>query len=468
MQDKKENSNYYDIFISYNTADIEFAELLVKRIEQESYQGSLLKCFYAPWDIEPGENLLLKIETALQKSRFVGIIISPDWLKSDWTTLERSIPVYQDPAGIKARIIPILRRNCDIPASIQILKWLDFRNDQAFPKEIKKLLARLTGRTIRSVLDLDQTSNIPSQPVDSVLPDIQNENLASNLFEVIEMPDYLNVAHSKIKRRSEVFTMLGETILPLFVLREQTQQVYSFTPLSNPQQKLSTILAGTLTERVDIKQLIDSEESSIIIELLNRAMTEHMKKIGMIYDWTNKKTFFPLEKDGDEKRFAKWKIGKREFTRIIVTKSKKGNYYAHRSCKATFTKVGKNLFLKIIPGWHFTTDGIRQPVTSFGMSSYSTRWMNIEQNHTVLDDARFWAFKLSGGKERIELQVGAEIPTIILSTPLFAQVNRGIEEDYRERLWSEEEPAQDEAETIAEKEEIEEEIEEEENDDCTD
>lgn len=466
MQDNV-NENY-DIFISYNTADIEFAELLVNRIEQEPYSGRFLKCFYAPWDIEPGENLLLRIENALQTSRFIGIIISPDWLKSDWTTLERSVPVYQDPAGIKARIIPILRRNCDIPASIQILKWLDFRNDQSFPKEIKKLLARLTGKTIRSVLDSDQAYSIISQPIDSVLPDIQDENIASNLFQVIEMPEYVNVAFSKIKRRPDVFAMLGETSLPLFVLREQTQQVYSFIPLNNPQQKLSAILAGTSTERVDVKRLIDSEESSVIIELLNRAMTEHMKKIGMIYDWTNKKTFFPLEKDGDDKRFAKWKIGKREFTRIIVTKSKTGKYYAHRSCKATFTKVGKNLFLKIIPGWHFTTDGIRQPVNSFSMTSYSTRWMNIEQNHTVLDDARFWAFKLSGGKEKIELQVGTEIPTTILSTPLFAQVNRGIEEDYRERLWSEEEPAQDEAETIAEKEDSEIEIEEEENDDCAD
>jgi hypothetical protein len=37
-----------------------------------------------------------------------------------------------------------------------------------------------------------------------------------------------------------------------------------------------------------------------------------------------------------------------------------------------------------------------------------------------------------------------------LTTPIFAALNRGIEEDYRERLWFEEEPSPDEAETMLE------------------
>lgn len=77
------NSPKHDIFISYNNADVEFAELLVEQIEHEPYDGRYLKCFYAPWDIEVGENILLRIEQALVNSRFIGIIISPDWLKSD-------------------------------------------------------------------------------------------------------------------------------------------------------------------------------------------------------------------------------------------------------------------------------------------------------------------------------------------------------------------------------------------------
>lgn len=440
----------FDVFISYNNADVEFAESLVKEIEQEPYDGRFLKCFYAPWDIEAGENILLKIEQALVNSRFIVIIISPDWLKSDWTTLERTIPVYEDPAGIKSRIIPVLRRNCDIPPSIRILKWLDFRSDQVFPGEMKKLLARLTGKNLRSILDSERTGDISSPPVDSVSPEVQNEILASNIFQVLELPKFVNVAYAKVSKRSDVWTIVGDVILPIFALREETQQIFSFFPLNNPQQKISAILQQTSSDRVEVTTLIETSQYPIIIEILNRAMTEHMKNLGMVYDWTNKKTFFPLEKDGDENRLARWKIGNREFTRRIVTKSKSGKYYAHRSCKATFTRIGNSLFLKVIPGWHFTTDGLGQAVTPNAMKSLSTTWMNIEQNHTVLDDVRFWTFKLSGGKEKIALDVRGDTSVIILTTPIFAALNRGIEEDYRERLWFEEEPSPDEAETILE------------------
>jgi hypothetical protein len=454
IQTQSPNSNTasnYDVFISYNTADVEFAELLAKRIEEEPYGDRQLKCFFATWDIEAGENILLRIENALSNSRFVAMIVSPDWLKSDWTTLERIIPVFEDPAGLKGRIIPILRRNCDIPPSIRILKWLDFRNDQNFGREIKKLLAKLTGKSYRSILDSENAGGISvSLPMDSVAPEKQEEILASNLFQLLQMPEFVNMARAKVKKRDDVWEMLGEVSLPIFALREDTQQIFSFAPLNNPQQKISAILQEPSTERISVAKMLSSSQYSVIIEILNRAMTEHMKSIGMVYDWKNKKTFFPLEKDGDENRYAKWRIGNREFTRRIVTKSKSGKYYAHRFCKATFTKFSDSVFLKILPGWHFTYDGLFQAVSPNMMKSLSTKWMNIERNHTVLDDVRFWASKLSGGKDTIKLDVRSDTPVVIKTTPVLVTTNRGIEEDYRERLWFEEEPSQDEVEAIVE------------------
>ena len=67
LQDSSTNNSAktYDFFVSYNRADVEFAERLVKSIEKQEYEGRQLKCFFAPWDIEPGENILLKIENAL-------------------------------------------------------------------------------------------------------------------------------------------------------------------------------------------------------------------------------------------------------------------------------------------------------------------------------------------------------------------------------------------------------------------
>jgi hypothetical protein len=57
--------NYdYDAFVSYNKADKDFAERLVKRIETEIINGEPIKVFFAEWDIEYGENILLRLEKA--------------------------------------------------------------------------------------------------------------------------------------------------------------------------------------------------------------------------------------------------------------------------------------------------------------------------------------------------------------------------------------------------------------------
>ena len=456
----------YDVFVSYNRADVEFAERLVRRIEQEPYRERHLRCFYAPWDIEPGENILLKIENALLNSSFVGLIMSPEWLKSDWTTLERVIPVHEDPAGMKSRIIPILRRNCGIPPSIRILKWLDFRTESNFEREMNKLLARIKGLPYRTLLRTKEPTRLPTESLDSITPEIQVEFLPSNLFQVTEMPRYVNRARARVRSRGDVWDMLGNGVaLPVFAMREDSHQIFSFAPFKDSQQKLIKIVEDVSENKIAIIEILSSSESSVVIELLNRAMTNHMKSIGMVYDWRNKKTFFPLEKDGDVSRYAVWKVGGREYSRFVVRRSPSGRYYVHRSCKATFTKMGDHLFLKILPGWHFTTDGILQPVSQRMMGSLSSRWMNLQRNHSILDDVRFWSYRLSKGTPTIEMNVGVDSLVAISTVPLSVAIDRGIEEDYRERLWLEEEPTADESERMleeAELEEIEEEMEEDE------
>lgn len=451
---KNKSAGTYDFFVSYNSADVEFVERLVNTIEKEAYNGRTLRCFFAPWNIEPGENILLKIEDALSNSRFIGLIMSPDWLKSNWTTMERVIPVHEDPAGIKGRIIPILRRNCIIPPTIRILNWLDFRTDRNFDREIRRLVARLTGKSVRQAIRIEDEIQHPLQSIDSLKPDFQKEIIVSNLFQVLRMPETVNRATAKVRKRSSVWEMLGEGVkLPIFALREESQEIYSFAALTNPQQKLIKLVKDPIANKLSTSELISSDKSSIIVELLNRSMTEHLKVIGMVYDWRNKKTFFPLEKEGDEFRYSTWSIGNREYKRFIVQKTKSGRYYVHRSVKATFTLMGKNLFLKVLPGWHFTVDGLLIPVSKRLMQSLSAKWMNIQRNHSILDDVRFWIYKISEGTENAKINVGFDIPVLISSTPFSAAIDKGITEDYRERLWLEE-PSPDEVAEISDEEEI--------------
>jgi hypothetical protein len=99
--------------------------------------------------------------------------------------------------------------------------------------------------------------------------------------------------------------------------------------------------------------------------------------------------------------------------------------------------MGDLLFLKVLPGWHFTKDGIIYPVPPLQMASLSSRWMNMQRNHSVLDDVRFWVSILSKGNEEIKLALGDDLEALIATTPAFASTDRGIEGDYKKRMWHE-------------------------------
>lgn len=442
----------HEIFISYNKEDVEFAERLVRRLERDTYNGNKIKCFFAPWDIAPGENIVLRIEEGLTHSKFIVLILSPSWLESDWTKLERAVPVYDDPAGMKGRIIPILRRNCDIPPSIRILRWLDFRTDRNFEREVKKLIARIIGLNFRSYLEGEkEISEYQPITVDLTVPYKKEELIVSNLFQVIQMPKYLNCAKARVKSRNDVWKLFPEGVnLPPFAFNEENQEIYTFSDIINPQQKLIQIISEQSSEKMHVIDVINSDKSSILIEILNRSMTAYMQNLGMIYDWKyqTKKTYYPLENNMDDSRYATWKVGGREYKRFLVKKTKSNKDYVHRSCKALFTIIGDYVFLKILPGWHFTIDGIEKPVNPRRMTSLSSKYMNIERNHSILNDIRFWIFKLSKGKDFIELNLGEDITATTTIIPFFADSDSGIEEDYRERLWYEGEPEIDEAEYV--------------------
>jgi len=448
-----QNESKYDIYLSYNKADLDFARKLARKAERQHIKGRFLKVFFDEWDIEPGENILLKIEQAESSSRFVVLVMSPEWLQSNWTTLERVIPAYDDPAGLKGRIIPIMRRRCEPPPSIRILKWLDFTADSSFEREFGKLISRIRGQTLRELFGHErETAQLPSTPHEATTADGQEEELVSNLFPTTQLPFYVNVANARVKKRADVWGILGEGVdLPPFAIDEGKCKIYSFADLKNVQYRFGELCLQPSTESIPTESILAEKDSTIVIELLNRSMTRHMQTIGMIYDWKSKKTFFQLQNPEGSARYARWRIGKKEYVRFLVRKSPTKNpFYVHRSCKATFTLVDRWPYLKIQPGWHFTQDGMGVPVSASRMSSLSSRWMNRQRNHSILDDVRFWLYVLSKGSGRLNVFVGGNVSAVVSTVPVFANVNRGIEGDYRERLWHER-PGSDYLERIIEK-----------------
>ncbi|HEY0323848.1 MAG TPA: tetratricopeptide repeat protein [Pyrinomonadaceae bacterium] len=133
----------YDIFISYNQVDEAWADKLAARLKQENLHGSKLKVFFAPKDIEIGDSIPERMEYALEHSRKVVLIITPESMASGWVGAERYATLYTNINERQKRLIPLYRRTCKLPPLLKHLKNIDFRDDEKFEESYRILLTTL-------------------------------------------------------------------------------------------------------------------------------------------------------------------------------------------------------------------------------------------------------------------------------------------------------------------------------------
>jgi tetratricopeptide (TPR) repeat protein len=137
-----DSDEQYDLFISYNHSDEPWASKLAARLEQEDWQGRKLKVFFAPWNIRPGQHIAESIEDALTRSRYVGLVVTPEALQSEWVKVERLDTTHLDIEERRRRLIPLYRRRSDkLPPMLRGIKAIDFEDDARFEEAYRELRA---------------------------------------------------------------------------------------------------------------------------------------------------------------------------------------------------------------------------------------------------------------------------------------------------------------------------------------
>lgn len=138
-------SYQYDLFLSHNGIDKAWTEGLAIAIEADR-NGPPLKVYFDKWDLPAGGNIPLELERALESSRYVGLVLTPEALSSSWVSLERSSAIASDPNSANLTLIPLLRRDCKIPKMLAQIKYIDFRREQDFYNSLSELIAVLRGK----------------------------------------------------------------------------------------------------------------------------------------------------------------------------------------------------------------------------------------------------------------------------------------------------------------------------------
>jgi hypothetical protein len=104
-----EEPKHYDFFVSYNGADQEWAEWVAWVLEENGGYSVKIQA----WDIRPGSNFVLEMDQAAKLSARTIVILSPNYLGSNFAQPEWAAAFAGDPKGLEKRIVPVMVEHCE-------------------------------------------------------------------------------------------------------------------------------------------------------------------------------------------------------------------------------------------------------------------------------------------------------------------------------------------------------------------
>lgn len=109
-----------DFFISYNRADITWAEWIAWELEEAGY-ATIVQA----WDFRPGFNFAVRMDQALKEAERVVAVLSPEYLAAKFTHPEWAAAFGKDPQGEKGLLLPVRVKDCDVGGLLPQIVHID-------------------------------------------------------------------------------------------------------------------------------------------------------------------------------------------------------------------------------------------------------------------------------------------------------------------------------------------------------
>jgi len=267
--------NQLKAFISYSHKDEEYKDQLLKSLR--------LNPNISHWDdrqIVPGQDWDLKIKEAFQESQIILLLISPDFLDSNYI-LENELKVaLEKHDNKKACVIPIFIRPCMLTYKPEIDRL------QGLPKE-KKYVSKWDDKDsayLEIAIGIDQAIKELTKEYNSLfnekIPEIKTERLKNNVDELkTKKKVFLAISTDDTEkdRRSIYYTLDGK--------KEHEGWPYEVIPNFDDSEKLKTM--SYEEQQATIKKYL--EESIFSIHLINTQSENNDGIINLQYDLAKRK-----------------------------------------------------------------------------------------------------------------------------------------------------------------------------------
>ncbi|MBX3000755.1 MAG: TIR domain-containing protein [Caldilineaceae bacterium] len=131
----------YDVYISYNEADAEWVfEWLLPRLKEAGLTVAI-----DAESFQPGAPVLEESERVIAESRHILAILTPAYVAEGWDNFETLLVQNEDPGARLRRLIPLLLEECDPPARIKLLHWVEMTDPARREDQLRRVIDAAQG-----------------------------------------------------------------------------------------------------------------------------------------------------------------------------------------------------------------------------------------------------------------------------------------------------------------------------------
>jgi hypothetical protein len=137
---------------------------------------------------------------------------------------------------------------------------------------------------------------------------------------------------------------------------------------------------------------------SVALKLLHELLFEHLRAKGLQIEYDRRRAYYA--RGGEPELKVSYQGRLRKATRTVVKARTKRDsndivYYEHKAVSFSIMRFGQDWAVVLTPGYAFTRDGVRKPISRERTNVLSTRRAARDFNPSVLQDVSFWLAVLS-------------------------------------------------------------------------
>jgi hypothetical protein len=247
---------------------------------------------------------------------------------------------------------------------------------------------------------------------------------SSNLVPIVVMPDKVWHAATSAKTNSSFYRSAEGLAVPPGHVSDG--RFYSFYDLDALAEAMVTPFDPGEIESLGFHELVSLPGGeSIALKLLHELLFEHLKSKGLQIEYDRRRAYFARSREPELKVSYKGRL--RKATRTVVKARTKRDsddvvYYEHKAVSFSVMRFGCDWAVVLMPGYAFTRDGVRKPISRERTNVLSTRRAARDFNPSVLQDVSFWLAVLSGEAEglfsiehRSDNDIARFAPSVLLS-----------------------------------------------------